>query len=111
MPANPPATAQQVSRAAVEGPRERERIRTLIVPDHDDLAALRAERIVATVGREVAAKGRCLLGLATGSAPLGIYRGLIRRHGAGEVDFAAVTTFSLDEYSPMAADGPLSCRR
>src|SRR5947208_4196060 len=111
MPANPPATAQPVSRAAVEGPRERERIRTLVVPDHDDLAALLAERIVATVGREVAAKGRCVLGLATGSTPLGIYRELIRRHRAGEVDFAAVTTFNLDEYYPMPPDSPHSYRR
>src|SRR5438552_7586428 len=111
MPANPPATAQPVSRAAVEGPRERERTRTLIVPEHDDLAALLAERIVATVGREVAAKGRCVLGLATGSTPLGIYRELIRRHRAGEVDFAAVTTFNLDEYYPMPPDSPHSYRR
>src|SRR5213593_4206677 len=106
-----PTGAQPVVRAAVEGPRERERIRTLIVPDHDDLAALLAERIVATVGREVAAKGRCVLGLATGSTPLGIYRELIRRHRAGEVDFAAVTTFNLDEYYPMPPDSPHSYRR
>src|SRR5256886_13413028 len=106
MPANPPATAQPVSRAAVEGPRERERIRTLIVPDHDDLAALLAERIAATVGREVAAKGRCVLGLATGSTPLGIYRELIRRHPAGEVHFAAVTTFYHDQDYPMPPGTP-----
>src|SRR5437660_1776806 len=111
MPANPPATARPVSRTAVEGPRERERIRTLVVPDHDDLAALLAERFVETVRREVAAKGRCVVGLATGSTPLGIYRELIRRHRAGEVDFASVTTFNLDEYYPMPPDSPHSYRR
>src|SRR5437588_869258 len=84
MPANPPATARAVSRGAIEGPHERERIGTLVVPDHDDLAALLADRIVETVRREVAAKGRCVLGLATGSTPLGIYRELIRRHGAAD---------------------------
>src|SRR5256886_2341962 len=96
-----PTGAQPVVRAAVEGPRERERIRTLVVSDHDDLAALLAERIVDTIRRGVVANGRCVLGLATGSTPLGIYRELIRRHRAGEVDFAAVTTFNLDEYYPM----------
>src|SRR5438034_581764 len=106
-----PTGAQPVVRAAVEGPRERERIRTLVVSDHDDLAALLAERIVGTIRRGVAANGRCVLGLATGSTPLGIYRELIRRHRAGEVDFAAVTTFNLDEYYPMVPDSPHSYRR
>src|SRR5216117_4419687 len=111
--AHPPAAArtEPVQRAAIEGPRERERIRTLVVPDHDDLAALLAERIVDTIRREVAAKGGCVLGLATGSTPLGIYRELIRRHRAGEVDFSRVVTFNLDEYYPMPADSPHSYRR
>src|SRR5437773_848625 len=111
--AHPPAAArtEPVQRAAIEGPRERERIRTLVVPDHDDLAALLAERIVETIRREVAAKGRCVLGLATGSTPLGIYRELIRRHQAGELDCSAVVTFNLDEYYPMPPDSPHSYRR
>src|SRR5881296_4079637 len=106
-----PTGAQPVVRAAVEGPRERERIRTLVVSDHDDLAALLAERIVDTIRRGVAANVRCVLGLATGSTPLGIYRELIRRHRAGEVDFARVVTFNLDEYYPMPPDSPHSYRR
>ena len=85
-----------------QGSTERERIETAIVDDHDELAALLADRIVAVIRRETAAKGRCVLGLATGSTPLGIYRELIRRHEAGEVDFAQVVTFNLDEYYPMA---------
>src|SRR5881398_482054 len=111
--APPPATArtQPVPRTAIEGPRDRERIRTVVVPDHDDLAALLAERIVETIRREVAAKGRCVLGLATGSTPLGIYRELIRRHQAGELDCSAVVTFNLDEYYPMPPDSPNSYRR
>src|SRR3989454_5585987 len=101
-PASPPA---------IEGPRDRERIRTVVVPEHDALAALLAERIVQTIRREVAAKGRCVLGLATGSTPLGIYRELIRRHQAGELDCSAVVTFNLDEYYPMPPDSPHSYRR
>src|SRR5947208_16110631 len=95
----------------LEGPRERERLRTVVLEDHDDLALLVADRIVQVIGRETTAKGRAVLGLATGSTPLGIYRELIRRHRAGEVDFAGVVTFNLDEYYPMVPDSPNSYRR
>jgi len=95
----------------IEGSRQRERLRTIVVPDHDDLAALLADRIVEVIRRETAAKGRCVLGLATGSTPLGIYQELIRRHRAGEVDFSRVVTFNLDEYYPMPPTSPHSFRR
>ncbi len=91
--------------------RDRERLRTEIVLDHDDLARLLAERIVATIARAVAERGRCVLGLATGSTPLGIYRELIRRHADGDVDFSRVVTFNLDEYYPMAPGSMQSYRR
>ena len=39
-----------------------------------------------------------VLGLATGSTPLGLYKELIRRHIAEGLDFSKVTTFNLDEY-------------
>ncbi len=86
----------------LEGPREREHLHTVIVEDPHDLALLLADRIQETIEREVAAKGRCVLGLATGSTPIGIYRELIRRHELGEVDFSHVVTFNLDEYYPMS---------
>jgi glucosamine-6-phosphate deaminase len=85
-----------------DGSRERERVSTVIVDDHDALAALIASRMVDVIRRETAAKGRCVLGLATGSTPLGIYHELIRSHQSGEVDFSQVITFNLDEYYPMA---------
>jgi glucosamine-6-phosphate deaminase len=95
----------------LDGPRDRERLRTVIVADHDDLAVLLAARIADTIARCTAERGRCVLGLATGSTPLGIYRELLRRHQAGEVDFSRVVTFNLDEYYPMASDSPHSYRR
>ena len=95
----------------IEGSRLRERLRTVVVHDHDDLARLLADRIVEVIHRETAAKGRCVLGLATGSTPLGIYQELIRRHRAGEVDFSRVVTFNLDEYYPMPPSSPHSYRR
>jgi glucosamine-6-phosphate deaminase len=88
-----------------------ERLRTVVVPEYDELAGLIADRIVEVIHREVAAKGRCVLGLATGSTPLGVYRELVARHQKGEVSFAQVVTFNLDEYYPMPADGAQSYRR
>jgi glucosamine-6-phosphate deaminase len=42
-----------------------------------------------------------VLGLATGSSPLGIYRELIRFYKNGELSFKDVVTFNLDEYYPI----------
>jgi glucosamine-6-phosphate deaminase len=105
------APGASARRPPLEGPRDRERLRTVVVPDHDDLALRLADRIVAVIARETTAKGQCVLGLATGSTPLGIYRELIRRHQAGEVDFSRVVTFNLDEYYPMPSTSPHSYHR
>src|SRR5216117_2135094 len=109
--ASPTPRVGRAPRGPIEGRRDREHIRTVVVPDHDDLALRLADRIVEVIARETAANGRCVLGLATGSTPLGIYRELIRRHQAGEVDFSRVVTFNLDEYYPMPPDSPHSYRR
>ena len=95
----------------IEGSRERESMRTLIVEDPNDLAVLLADRIVDVIRRETAYKDRCVLGLATGSTPIGIYRELIRRFEAGEIDFSRLVTFNLDEYYPMSPDSIHSYRR
>lgn len=92
--------------AASEGAR----LRTVIVPDAEDLARLVADRIVAVIRRETADKGRCVLGLASGHTPLRTYGELVRRCRAGQVSFSRVVTFNLDEYWPMAPDDPRSYR-
>ena len=97
--------------SAIEGSRDRERIPTVIVRDHDELARLIAQRIVAVILEATAARGHAVLGLATGSTPLGVYQDLIRRHQAGEVDFSKVVTFNLDEYYPLTPDNPHSYHR
>ncbi|HYX82645.1 MAG TPA: glucosamine-6-phosphate deaminase, partial [Gemmatimonadales bacterium] len=105
------AAAQRPAPATIEGSRERERLRTVIFPEHSDLAVQVADHIVDVIQRETRAKGRAVLGLATGSTPLGVYEALIRRHQAGEVDFARVVTFNLDEYYPMSPESPHSYHR
>ncbi|MFL5576453.1 MAG: glucosamine-6-phosphate deaminase [Gemmatimonadaceae bacterium] len=89
----------------------RERIRTVVVDDHEDIARLVANRI-ATLVREKAASGqRAVLGLATGSTPIGVYRELIRMHREEGLSFAHVVTFNLDEYYPMPPDSIHSYHR
>lgn len=52
-----------------------------------------------------------VIGLATGSTPLGVYRELIRLHEEEGLDFSKVVTFNLDEYWPMEADSIHSYHR
>src|SRR5262249_2864363 len=52
-----------------------------------------------------------VLGLATGSTPVGLYRELIRLHKEARLDFSRVVTFNLDEYFPMSPDDAHSYRR
>jgi glucosamine-6-phosphate deaminase len=52
-----------------------------------------------------------VLGLPTGSTPVGLYRELIRLHKDAGLDFSRVLTFNLDEYFPMQPDDPQSYRR
>jgi len=105
------AAASRALPPTIEGSRERERLRTVVFPEHGDLAVAVADRMVEVIQRETRAKGRAVLGLATGSTPLGVYEELIRRHQAGEVDFSRVITFNLDEYYPMTPDSPHSYHR
>jgi glucosamine-6-phosphate deaminase len=55
-----------------------------------------------------AAGKHTVLGLATGSTPVGLYRELIRMHKEEGLDFSRVVTFNLDEYLPMPRESPHS---
>ncbi|MES2124984.1 MAG: glucosamine-6-phosphate deaminase [Gemmatimonadota bacterium] len=82
--------------------RRRERLRVEVFEQPQDLARAVAARI-ASVIRARAAEGRpCVLGLATGSTPVGVYHELVRMHQQEGLSFRNVTTFNLDEYWPMA---------
>ncbi len=89
----------------------RERIPASIIDEHEAMARLVAGRI-ATLMRERAASGRSIvLGLATGSTPIGVYRELIRLHRDEGLSFRHVISFNLDEYYPMARDSIHSYHR
>jgi glucosamine-6-phosphate deaminase len=81
-----------------------ERIRTLVVDDHEHIARLVANRIATLVREKDAAGETAVLGLATGSTPIGVYRELIRMHREEGLSFRHVATFNLDEYYPMSRE-------
>jgi len=67
----------------------------VIIKKNFEEASKEAARQVAEVIRK---KPDCVLGLATGSTPLGLYKELIRTHKEEGLDFSRVSTFNLDEY-------------
>jgi glucosamine-6-phosphate deaminase len=76
----------------------------IIQPDPETASRL-AARVIARLLR---AKPDAVLGLATGSTPLLLYRELVRLHAAGEADFRRVRTFNLDEYIGLPPEHPQS---
>ncbi|MGQ0561426.1 MAG: glucosamine-6-phosphate deaminase [Gemmatimonadota bacterium] len=78
-----------------------ERVPVVVVEQYDDIARLVANRIATLIRTKRAAREKTVLGLATGSTPIGVYRELIRMHREDGLDFSGVVTFNLDEYYPM----------
>jgi len=64
----------------------------------------------AAMAKVVRDKPTAVLGLATGSTPLGMYKELIRLHKEEGMDFSQVTTFNLDEYVGLSGDHEQSYR-
>jgi glucosamine-6-phosphate deaminase len=75
-------------------------------------ANVRVAGEIAVLIRERQKEGRnAVLGLATGSTPLGVYEELVRLHEQDGLSFKNVVTFNLDEYWPMPPDDLQSYRR
>jgi glucosamine-6-phosphate deaminase len=53
-------------------------------------------------------KPNLVLGLPTGSTPLGLYKNLVNMYQEGKIDFSGVQTFNLDEYYPIKRSDPQS---
>jgi len=77
----------------------------IIVKDSPEEMSKAAARMVA---RTLNAKPNAVLGLATGSTPLGLYQELVRMHQEEALDFSQVTTFNLDEYVGLTHRHPQS---
>jgi glucosamine-6-phosphate deaminase len=67
-----------------------------------------SEQAAHLFARQIREKPGSVLGLATGSTPVGLYRRLIELHRSGGINFEGVTTFNLDEYVGLGRDHPQS---
>lgn len=74
--------------------------------DYNDMSRKAANLISA----QVISKPDCVLGLATGSTPIGAYENLINWYNKGDLDFSEVTTINLDEYRGLPGDNDQSYR-
>ena len=79
----------------------------IILPD----AQKASELCAAVIDRAIRGKPDLVLGLATGSSPVPMYRDLVRRHREEGLDFSRVRSFNLDEYLGLPPDHPASYRR
>lgn len=85
--------------------------RPVILDDHAALARQVARRIADLILTRTREQKPVVLGLATGSTPIGVYRELIRLHREEGLSFQRVISFNLDEYYPMAPGNPHSYHR
>lgn len=69
-----------------------------------------SRRAAGIIGAQIILKADSVLGLATGSSPIGTYKDLIRRYQAGELDFSHITSVNLDEYRGLSGDNDQSYR-
>jgi len=74
------------------------------INSYDEMSKLAAK----IVAEQIINKPNTVLGLATGSTPLGIYRALAKLYKKGKLDFSKVTTFNLDEYLGLSPEHPQS---
>lgn len=80
-------------------------MRVIIQPDKQKLALWAATYVANRINEaKPSAEKPFVLGLPTGSTPLGMYRELIRMHEEGKVSFEHVVTFNMDEYIGIPRD-------
>lgn len=81
-------------------------MKIVILQDADAVATYGADFFIKNINK----KPNAVLGLATGSTPLALYKKLISACESGQVSFKSVSTFNLDEYLGISGDHPQSYR-
>ncbi len=72
-------------------------MRIIATKDYNDMSKKAANILSA----QVIMKPDCVLGLATGSTPIGTYEKLVEWYEKGDLDFSQVTSVNLDEYKGL----------
>lgn len=84
-------------------------MRLIIQPNYESLSKWAADFIAAKINNaKPTAQKPFVLGLPTGSSPLGTYKELINLNQAGDVSFKNVITFNMDEYVALPKEHPES---
>jgi len=81
-------------------------MKLIIVENYDEMSKLAATNIKDVITK----KANAILGLATGSTPIGTYKELIKMNKCNEIDFNNVTTVNLDEYIGLSEKDTQSYR-
>lgn len=79
-------------------------MRFIVTKDYNDMSRKAANIISA----QIITKPNCVLGLATGSTPVGTYKQLVEWYNKGDLDFSEVSTVNLDEYKGLDHDNDQS---
>ena len=82
-------------------------VRVVKAKDPAEMGKLAADQFEALIQQKPA----CVIGLATGSTPIPLYKELIAREKAGKIDFSRVRSANLDEYKGLAPDHEQSYRK
>lgn len=81
-------------------------MKVIIVENYEEMSKLAAT----TIKNVITKKPNAILGLATGSTPIGTYKELIKMNKCNEIDFSKVTTVNLDEYIGLSEKDTQSYR-
>lgn len=81
-------------------------MKLIVAKNYEELSKLAAKEFVDVIN----IKPNAIMGLATGSSPMGMYKELIKMYINKEVDFSNVISFNLDEYVGLGSDHPQSYR-
>ena len=79
-------------------------MRIICAKDYKEMSEMAAD----IIGAQILLKPDAVLGLATGSTPIGTYEELVRRYEAGRLDFSKIKTVNLDEYRGLTKDNDQS---
>ena len=84
-------------------------MRVIIEPNYDLMSQWAANYVVAKINAaKPTAEKPFVLGLPTGSSPIGMYRALVKAYQEGKVSFKNVVTFNMDEYVGLPVEHPES---
>ncbi len=84
-------------------------MRVIIKPDYEEMSRYAADHIIKKINKHAAVTDKpFVLGLPTGSTPIGTYNDLVAAYNEGRVSFKNVVTFNMDEYVGLPEDHPES---